>query len=301
MLVLLLAAVAAVLLIACVNIANLLLARASARHREIALRQALGASSWRLIRQTLTESLVLALCGGALAVPVSFALKNLLLALVPSNLPRLSEIALNGRALLFAFLVALLTGLLFGLAPAWQMSDRRLMDKLNQGARGVGVGSRQNRFLSGLVVGEFALSLVLMVGAGLLLRSFWKVLDVQPGFNSENIVTAQLWMPVLNDPKNNPYPTQDKRNVFLTEVTRRLNAVPGVKEVGIGGGNTPFAGLRNANGFDIQGRTTGSGEAPNAELGVTTANMFRVLGIPFIRGRELTDADDQKRGAGSLD
>ena len=174
---------------------------------------------------------MLALCGGALAVPVSFALKNLLLALVPSNLPRLSEIALNGRALLFAFLVSLLTGLLFGLAPAWQMSDRRLMDKLNQGARGVGVGSRQHRFLSGLVVCEFALSLVLMVGAGLLLRSFWKVLEVQPGFNSENIVTAQLWLPVPNDPKNNPYPTQEKRNIFLTEVLRRLSAVPGVKEV----------------------------------------------------------------------
>ena len=294
MLILLLAAVGAVLLIACVNIASLLLARSSVRYREIALRQALGASSWRLIRQTLTESLVLALCGGALAVPVSFGLKSLLLTLVPSNLPRISEIALDGRALLFAFLVALFTGLLFGLAPALQMSDKRLMDKLNQGARGVGIGSRQNRFLSALVVCEFAISLVLMVGAGLLLRSFWKVLEVQPGFNSENVVTAQLWLPVPNDPKNNPYPTQDKRNVFLTEVTRRLNAIPGVKEVAIGGGNTPFAGLRNANGFDIEGRTAGSGEAPNAELGVTTANMFRVLGIPLVRGRELTDSDDQK-------
>src|SRR6202008_1030484 len=110
----------------------------------------------------------------------------------------------------------------------------------------------------GLVVCEFALSLVLMVGAGLLLRSFWKVLEVQPGFNSEHIVTAQLWLPVPNDPKNNPYPTQEKRNVFLTEVLRRLNAIPGVKEVSIGGGNTPFAGLRNANRFDIQGRAPGS-------------------------------------------
>ena len=143
MLILLLTAVAAVLLIACVNIASLLLARSSTRYREIAIRQALGASSWRLIRQTLTESLVLALAGGVLAVPVSFGLKNLLLTLVPSNLPRLSEIALNGRALLFAFLVSLLTGVLFGIAPAVQMSDQRLMDKLNQGSRGVGIGSRQ--------------------------------------------------------------------------------------------------------------------------------------------------------------
>jgi predicted permease len=294
MLILLLAAVAAVLLIACVNIASLLLARSSTRHREIALRQALGASSWRLIRQTLTESLVLSLCGWASAVPVSFGLKTLLLTLVPSNLPRLSEITLNGRALLFAFLISLFTGLLFGVAPALQSSDRRLMDKLNQGSRGVGIGSRQHRFLSGLVISEFALSLVLMVGAGLLIRSFWKVLEVQPGFNSEHVVTAQVWLPVPNDPKNNPFPTQEKRNAFLTSVLQRLSAIPGVSEAAIGGGNTPFAGLRNANGFDIQGQTATPNEAPTAELGVTTANTFHVLGIPLVRGRMLADNDDQK-------
>ncbi len=294
MLILLLAAVAAVLLIACVNIASLLLARSSTRHREIALRQALGASSWRLIRQTLTESLVLSLCGWALAVPVSFGLKSLLLTLVPSNLPRLSEISLNGRALLFAFLISLFTGLLFGVAPALQSSDRRLMDKLNQGSRGVGIGSRQHHFLSGLVISEFALSLVLMVGAGLLIRSFWNVLEVQPGFNSEHVVTAQVWLPVPNDPKNNPFPTQEKRNAFLTSVLQRLSAIPGVSEVAIGGGNTPFAGLRNANGFDIQGQTATPNEAPTAELGVTTANTFHVLGIPLVRGRMLADNDDQK-------
>ena len=294
MLILLLAAVASVLLIACVNIASLLLARSSTRYREIAIRQALGAGSWRLIRQTLTESVVLALCGGALAVPVSYGLKNLLLTLVPSNLPRLSEIVLNGRALFFAFVVSLITGVLFGIAPAVQMSDRRLMDKLNQGSRGVGLGSRQNRFLGALIVAEFALSLVLMIGAGLLLRSFWKVLEVQPGFNSDHIVTAQIWLPVPNDPKNNPYPTQEKRNVFLASVIQRLSAIPGVSEVAIGGGNTPFAGLRNASGFDIQGQTVAAGEAPTAELGVTTANTFHALGIPLVRGRMLADNDDPK-------
>ena len=294
MLILLLTAVSAVLLIACVNIASLLLARSSTRYREIAIRQALGASSWRLIRQTLTESLVLALAGGVLAVPVSFGLKNLLLTLVPSNLPRLSEIALNGRALLFAFLVSLLTGVLFGIAPAVQMSDQRLMDKLNQGSRGVGIGSRQHRFLGALIVSEFALSLVLLIGAGLLLRSFWKVLEVQPGFNSDHIVTAKVWLPVPNDPKNNPYPTQEKRNVFLASVIQRLSALPGVREVAIGGGNTPFAGLRNANAFDIQGRAVAAGEVPTAELGVTTANTFQALGIPLVRGRMLADNDDPK-------
>ena len=294
MLILLLAAVGAVLLIACVNIASLLLARSSTRHREIALRQALGASTWRLVRQTLTESVVLSLCGGALAIPVSYWLKNLLLALAPTSLPRLSEIALNGRALFFALGISLLTGLLFGLAPAVQMHDQAILDKLNQGARGVGVGARQHRFLAGLVVCEFALSLVLMIGAGLLLRSFWKVLEVQPGFNSDHVVTAQIWLPVPNDPKANPYRTQDKRNEFIAEVLRRLSALPSINETAIGGGNTPFAGLQNSNGFDIQGRVAAAGEAPTAEFGVITANLFHVLGTPLIRGRMFTDADDEK-------
>jgi len=294
MLFLLLAAVGAVLLIACVNIASLLLARSSARHREVAIRQALGASAWRLIRQTLTESVVLSLCGGLLAVPVSFWLKDVLLTLVPSTLPRLSEIALNGRALLFVLAISVITGLLFGLAPAVQLSDRRLVDKLSQGSRGVGITAGHHRFLSGLVVCEFSLSLVLMVGAGLLLRSFWKVLQVQPGFNSDNLVTAQIWLPVPNDPKNNPYPTQEKRNVFLNEVLRRLSVLPGVNEVAIGGGNTAFAGQRNSAGFTIQGRIAGAGEAPTAELGVATPDLFHVLGTPLIRGRFLTDDDNEK-------
>ncbi|HXM23560.1 MAG TPA: ABC transporter permease [Terriglobales bacterium] len=294
MLFLLLASVGVVLTIACVNIASLLLARSSSRHREIAVRQALGASSWRLVRQTLTESVVLSLCGGALAVPVSFLLKDILLTLVPSTLPRLTEVVLNGRALLFVFAISVITGLLFGLAPAVQMSHRRLMDKLSLGSRCVGIASRQHRFLSALVACEFALSLVLMVGAGLLLRSFWKVLEVQPGFNSDHLVTAQLWLPVPNDPKNNPYPTQEKLNVFVSEVLRRVSALPGVNEVAIGGGNTLFTGRRNATGFDIEGRIAAAGEAPTAEFGVATPDLFRVLGTPLIRGRSFTEADNEK-------
>jgi putative ABC transport system permease protein len=294
MLFLLLAAVGAVLLIACVNIASLLLARSATRHREIAVRQALGASAWRLIRQTLTESIVLALCGGALAIPVSFLLKHLLLTLVPSTLPRVHEIKLNGTALLFALGISLATGLLFGIAPAIQMSDPRVMDKLNQGARGMGIGARQQRFLSGLVVCEFAISLILLVGAGLLLRSFWKVLQVQPGFNAENLVTAHVWLPVPNDPKRNPYPNQPKRNVLLGDVLRRLNALPGVTGVGIGGSNTPFAGLQNDFTFQINGRPASATEAPTAEFAVLTSDLLNVLGTPVVRGRAFTDADDDK-------
>jgi predicted permease len=295
MLFLLLAAVGAVLLIACVNIASLLLARSSARQREIAIRQALGASTWRLVRQTLTESVVLSLCGGLLAVPLTFWLKNILLTFVPSNLPRLSEVTVNARALLFVGTVSIITGLLFGLAPALQMSHWRLMEKLNQGTRGVGMASRQHRFLGGLVVCEFALSLVLMVGAGLLLRSFWKVLEVQPGFNSDNLVTAQFWLPVPNDPNNNPYPTQEKVNVFMSEVLRRVGALPGVREAAIGGGVTPLAALlRNAVSFSIEGRIAAAGETPTAEVGVATPNLFHVLETPLIQGRFFTEADDDK-------
>jgi len=295
MLFLLLAAVGAVLLIACVNIASLLLARSSVRHREIAIRQALGAGTWRLIRQTLTESVVLSLCGGLLAIPLTFWLKNILLAFVPSSLPRMSEVTVNGRTLLFVVAVSVVTGLFFGLAPAFQMSHWRLMEKLNQGARGVGIASRQHRFLRGLVVSEFALALVLMVGAGLLLRSFWKVLEVQPGFNSDNLVTAQFWLPVPNDPNNNPYPTQEKLNVFMSEVLRRVGALPGVKEVAIGGGVTPLSVLmRNAVAFNIEGRITAAGETPTAELGVATPDLFHTLQTPLIRGRFFTEADDDK-------
>jgi len=294
MLFLLWASVGAVLLIACVNIASLLLARSATRHREVALRQALGAGTWRLLRQTLTESVVLALCGGIVAVPVSFWLKHLLLTMVPSSLPRISEIALNSRALVFAFAVSLLTGLLFGIVPALQLSDKRLLPKLNEGSRGVGIASRQHRFLRALVACEFALSLVLMIAAGLLLRSFWKVLQVQPGFNAENVVTAQIWLPVPNDPKNTPYPTQQARNVFVSDVVRRLSALPGVTEVAMGGGNTPFSGLPQNGGFDIQDRPTTAGEAPTAEFGVTTSELFHVLGIPMVRGRGFVDSDDDK-------
>ena len=230
-----------------------------------------------------------------MSVPLTLWLKNILLTLVPSSLPRLSEVAVNGRTLLFVVAVSVITGLLFGLAPALQMSHWRLMEKLNQGARGVGMASRQHRSLSALVICEFALSLVLLVSAGLLLRSFWKVLQVEPGFNSDNLVTAQFWLPVPNDPNNNPYPTQEKFNVLVSEVLRRVGSLPGVKAAAIGGGVVPtLTTLRNAVAFSIEGRIGAAGEAPTAELGVATPDLFHVLQTPLIRGRVFTEADDDK-------
>ncbi len=293
MLVVLLTAVGVVLFIACLNIASLLLARSTARQREIAVRQALGAGAWRLIRQMLTESVVLSLCGGFLGVLLSFWLTSLLLHLVPSSLPRIAEVTVSVRVLFFALGISLLTGMLFGLAPATQLSDPRLMDDLRQGTRGGGIGLRQHRFLGGLVVCEFAMSLVLLVGAGLLLRSFWNVLEVQPGFNPDRVVMARLWLPVPNDPNLNPYLKQEKRSAFLREVLRRVSALPGVEHAAIGSGNTPFSGQLIRRPFNIEGRAVGTGESPVAEFGSLSPDFSRALGTTLLRGRFFTDSDNE--------
>ncbi len=293
MLVVLLASVGVVLLIACLNIASLLLARSSVRQREIAVRQALGAGAWRLIRQMLTESVVLSLCGGILGTLLSLWLTSVLLHLVPSSLPRIGEVTLSVRVLSFAFAVSLFTGLLFGLAPAMQLSDPRLMDDLRQGSRGGAIGLRQHRFLGALVVCEFALSLVLLVGAGLLLRSFWNVLEVQPGFNPDHVISARLWLPFPNDPNLNPYLKQEKRSAFVREVLRRVNALPGVEQAAIGGGNTPFSSQRVPQTFTIEGHAAAADETLTAEIGSLTPDFSRALGTTLLRGRSFTEADNE--------
>lgn len=289
----LLGAVGMVLLIVCVNIASLLLARSSVRHREMALRQALGARAVRLLRQLLTESMLLALSGGALALILGFWLKRVLLHMVPATLPRLNEVSLNVRVLGFALSISLITGAAFGLAPAWQLVRPRLMEELRQGSRGSAVGLRQHRFLSALVVSEFALSLVLMVGAGLLLRSFWNVLQVQPGFKTSRLVLAHLWLPVPNNPNQNPYLKQEKRSVFVRETLRRLKDLPGVEQAAIGTGNTPFSGQAGLTNFTIEGSQVGTGESPAAKVGSFTPEFLSTLGTTLIRGRSFSDADNE--------
>jgi len=217
----------------------------------------------------------------------------LLLHLVPSSLPRIAEVTVSVRVLFFALGISLLTGLLFGLAPTTQLSDPRLMDDLRQGTRGGGIGLRQHRFLGALVVCEFAMSLVLLVGAGLLLRSFWNVLEVQPGFNPERVVMARLWLPVPNDPNLNPYLKQEKRSAFLREVLRRVSALPGVEHAAIGSGNTPFSGQLIRRPFNIEGRAVGTGENPVAEFGSLTPDFSRALGTTLLRGRFFTDSDNE--------
>ncbi len=292
MLIVLLGSVSLVLLIACVNIASLLLARSSSRYREIAVRRALGASRGRLIRQTLTESIVLSLAGGVIGLILNSWLTGLLLRMVPSSLPRATEIATDSRVLLFALGLSILTGVLFGLAPAAQLSDPRLVESLKEGTRGSGIGSRQNRFLSALVVTEFALSLVVLVGAGLLLRSFWNLLEVHPGFSPSHVVIARVWLPLPNDPKSDPYRPREKRAAFVREVVRRVTALPGVADTAIGSNSMPLLPQRNRGGFTIEGRAVGTGEALSADFATVTPDFFQVLGTPLIRGRFFGDADD---------
>ena len=289
------AAVGFVLLIACVNLANLLLARGSGRQREIAIRLALGAGRVRLIAQLLTESVLLAFVSGCVALLTVVWLKSALLKLAPPDLPRLNEVTISASVLFFAFLVSILTGIIFGLAPALQDASPNQIASLREGSRGSGSSKRQMRISSALVASEVALSLILLVGAGLFLRSFWQILQVRSGFNSHNVVTAQIWLSFPNDPSQNRYLTVPKRAAFMREVLRRVSALPGVEEASIGGGGSlPLARSRNQISFTIEGRPADSEHSPVAEVAAVSPGHFRVLEIPILSGRNFTDSDDDK-------
>jgi putative ABC transport system permease protein len=289
------AAVGFVLLIACVNLANLLLARGSGRQREIAIRLALGAGRVRLIAQLLTESVLLSFVSGCVALLTVVWLKSALLKFAPPDLPRLNEVTISASVLFFAFLVSILTGIIFGLAPALQGASPNQITSLREGSRGSGSSKRQMRVSSALVASEVALSLILLVGAGLFLRSFWQILQVRSGFNSHNVVTARIWLSVPNDPSQNRYLTVPKRAAFMREVLRRVSALPGVQEASIGGGGSlPLVRSRNQIPFTIEGRPADSEHSPVAELAAVSPGHFRVLEIPILSGRNFTDFDDDK-------
>ena len=203
MLVVLLAAVGFVLLIVAVNLASLLVARSSTRTREIAIRQALGASRPRLVRQVLTESILLSLAGGLSAVAVLMLARTSLLALMPSDLPRLNEVHFDARVVVLAFALSLLTGVLFGLTPALHASDADPNEDLKEGARGGSPSARQNRVRGWLVAVEIAVSVVLLSAAGLLLHSFWNSMQSNPGFNPNQLMVARIWIPFPNNPQAN--------------------------------------------------------------------------------------------------
>src|ERR1700744_2715123 len=229
-LILLFGAVGLVLLISCVNVANLLLARASARGREIAVRQALGAQRMRLIRQLLTESLLLFVLGGVAGFAILFCARHFLLQFVPESLPHLNDIAINWSVLAFALAVSVVAGTVFGLAPAWLISRFDSIATLRQEGRGSKGSPERSRARQILVISELALSLVLMVAAGLLLRSFWDLFTVQPGFNPERVMAVQTWLPGPNDPTSDVYRTAAQESVLLREILRRTRTLPGIDE-----------------------------------------------------------------------
>ena len=289
------AAVGFVLLIACVNLANLLLARSASRQREMAIRLAIGAGRARLIVQLLTESVLLATISGAGALVTVFSLKNSLLRLAPADLPRLNEISLSPGILLFAFFISILTGLLFGLVPALQTARADQTTALREGSGGAGSSKHQLRFSRFLVASEIALSLVLLIGAGLLFRSFWQLLEVHPGFDPHHVTTAKIWLAYPNDPKNDPYFAIEKRAAVHQEILRRISALPGVEQAAIGSpSSAPMDGKPAQSPFLIEGRASNLEHIPVAETASVTPAYFSVLKTALIAGRFFTDADNAK-------
>jgi putative ABC transport system permease protein len=287
----LLAAVGVVLLIACANVANLLLARSSARQREVAIRRALGAGRARLIRQLLTESVVLSAAGGLLGLLVAVWGVDGLLRLSPASLPRLHDVGVDGVVLAFTAGLSILTGVLFGLAPAIQGSHADLHQVMREAARSASAAGRATRLRSILVVGEFALALVLLVGAALLIQSFWRLQHVSLGFNPSSVLTARLWLPQPNDPQSGPYFTHDARVSFYTRVLDRVAALPGVEAAG-GITSLPLAGVPGRSAFTIEGRPAADGEIPSSDAAFVTPGYFRALGVELVRGRLFDSHDD---------
>ena len=253
LLLMLLGAVGMMLLIGCVNIANLLLARAAGRQREIAVRQAMGASRWRLIRQMLTESVLLALVAGSVGVIGAAANLRLLLELAPSRLPRLAEVGIDARVLVFSMAVCVLTGVLFGLAPALETPGIELAGRLREGGRGAGSSRRQTLATAVLVTTEFAICLMLLTGAGLLVRSFWSLTHANPGFDPHNAMVASIWLPQPNNPRNDPYARVQDRAVFIREALRRARALPGVTAAAMST-SFPMGARGVANAITVEGR-----------------------------------------------
>jgi putative ABC transport system permease protein len=300
-LILLLGAVGLVLLIGCVNVANLLLARASARGREMAVRQALGAARARLIRQLLTESVLLSLLGGIVGLAILFCAKGFLLQIMPDSLPRLNEVSINWSVLLFALAASLVAGMIFGLAPALHAGRVDLIPMLKQEARGSTGSGEQARTRRVLMVTEFALSLVLMIAAGLLLRSFWDLLNVRPGFNPQSVMAMHMWLPVPNDPDTDIYGSPAQEAPFVREILRRAGTLSGVEEVAIGDiAAIPLGHGRNdLNPFALvlEGRENQSDDSPLVNATIVTPSYFHLVGMTLQRGRLLSDSDKENAPA----
>ena len=283
-LLILLGAVAFLLLIACANVADLLMARAAIRQKEIAVRTALGASRWRVVRQLLTESMALALLGGAAAFATALWSLDLLVANLPPFMPRADEIVIDGRVLGFTLAVSVFTGVVFGLIPAARASKPDIAASLKEQVTSALGGSR-DRTRRALAVAQMALSLLLLVGAGLMMKSFWRLQNVDPGFETDNLLT--MTVSLTGSPK---FTTRQDVIAYYSELQVRLNEVPGV--VAASAVNAlPISGGDSDGQLTIEGRPFAPGEAPGASFRRILPNYFRTAGIPVIQGREFDDRD----------
>jgi predicted permease len=292
----LLAAVGCVLLLVCVNVASLLIARSSTRGREIAIRQALGASRTRVIQQLLIESLALSLAGGAAAVAVLGLAQRYLLAFMPADLPRLSEVHFDWRLTAFAFGLSLLTGVLFGLAPALMSSSADPNRDLKEGGRGGTQSRRQGRLRNILVAAEIGMSVTLLIAAGLLARSFQAVMQENPGLDSRNLAVAEIWIPVPNNSKLNRYLTSPQRATLVRELLRSMSVMPGAEKAAIGTrDNIPFLNTANSPApFTLPDDADSAQNGFAAQFGAVSPGYFDVLSAPIRRGRNFTDLDSEK-------
>jgi putative ABC transport system permease protein len=282
----LLGAVFFVLLIASVNVANLLLARATEREREMAVRMALGAGRLRLIRQALTESALLALLGAALGWLLAQWGVGLIVALSPENLPRFDEISVDGRVLGFTLLMTCFSGLVFGLAPALQSWQVDLNTTLKEGGRSGAEGFRRNRLRKLFIVSEFALALLLLIGAGLMIRSFLRLQRVAPGFTPDRVLTAQIVLP------QSSYREAARVGAFQRQLLQRVQALPGAQSASVSMALPPDL-LIMRNPFAVEGQTPSPGQSlPLAQQLLVSPDYFRTLGIQQRAGRAFTDADD---------
>ena len=279
----LLGAVGFVLLIACANVANLLLARATARQKEIAIRTALGASRWRIVRQLLTESILLSLVGGALGLLLARLGVKLLVAISPNSIPRSEEINLDSRVLAFTIGVSVLTGIIFGVVPALHASKPDLNETLKDAGRGS--TGRRHLLRSGLVVSEVALTLVLLIGAGLMIRSFYRLQQVDPGFIHERLLTFNVSLP------QKKYPENQQKISFYEQLADRLRGLPGVQAVGLSSG-LPLGNNGWQTSFRVEGQPEPEpGKTPLTEAVVASPEYFQAMGLTVVRGRNFTEQD----------
>jgi predicted permease len=280
------AAVVLMLLVACANVAGLLLARASRRRSEIAIRTAMGASRGQIVRQFLAESVLLSMIGGALGIVIATLLLHGVLRVLPADLPRAASITIDSTVLGFSLAVSFVTGLLFGVLPAMRTARVDPSTALRDGTRTATTGRGQHRMHNSLVIAQTAVGLVLLIGAGLLIRSFVRVLQIDPGFDRRNVLAASLSLP------DNRYP-RDKQIEFYQDLLPRLRSLPGVVSVSAGW-PLPLSSSGIGISFDIEERPLPEGERAVSRLSIIEPDYFQTLRIPLIRGREFQDTDTTK-------